>query len=94
MPCLSSRIPYGTGVTVALLNRVDRAERSIRQLGFRDVHVRHYGDTARIEVPAVDLPRAVELADQIHAGVLSAGYRYATLDLAGLRSGNLNDALA
>ncbi len=94
MPCLSSRIPYGTAVTVALVTRVDRAERSIRELGFREVRVRHYDDTARIEVPVADLPKAIRLAEEIHAGVTSAGYRYATLDLAGLRSGNLNDALA
>jgi len=94
MPCLSSRIPYGTSVTVALVSRIDRAEAALRALGFIDVRVRHYQDTARIEVPASDLPRAVELAQHIDADVKAAGYRYVTLDLAGLRSGNLNDALA
>lgn len=94
MPCLSSRVPYGTAVTVELLTRVDRAEATLRGLGFDDVRVRHYGDTARIEVPSGSLPRAVELAAEIDAGVKGAGYRYVTLDLAGLRSGNLNDALS
>ncbi len=90
MPCLSSRLPYGTAVTIPLLSRVDRAEAAIRALGFGDVRVRHYDDTARIELPAADLARAVELAASIDAGVRTAGYRYVTLDLAGLRSGNLN----
>lgn len=90
MPCLSSRIPYGTSVTVSLLSRIDRAEAGIRALGFADVRVRHYDDTARIEVPASDLARAVAAADAIVSTVTEAGYRYVTLDLAGLRSGNLN----
>lgn len=90
MPCLSSRIPYGTSVTVSLLSRIDRAEAGVRALGFADVRVRHYDDTARIEVPVGDLARAVAAADAIVATVTEAGYRYVTLDLAGLRSGNLN----
>lgn len=94
MPCLSSRIPYGTAVTVDLLTRIDRAESILRRLGFGEVRVRHYGDTARIEVPTHALPRAVNLAAEIDAAVKAVGYRYVTLDLGGLRSGNLNDALS
>ncbi len=90
MPCLSSRIPYGTGVTVELVSRIDRAEHALRSMGFRDVRVRHYQDTARIEVPTADLARAVQLSERIDSEVRAAGYRYVTLDLAGLRSGNLN----
>ncbi len=92
-PCLSSRIPYGTSVTVDLLGRVDRAELAVRALGFRDVRVRHHGETARIEVPRTDLGAAVERAEEIVAALRPLGYRYVTLDLAGLRSGNLNDVL-
>lgn len=94
MPCLSSRIPYGTAVTVPLLSKIDRAEAALRKLGFGDVRVRHYADTARIELPAPELVRAAEIADQLVSAVTGAGYRYVTLDLAGLRSGNLNGALA
>ncbi|MGF1599574.1 MAG: ATP-dependent sacrificial sulfur transferase LarE [Acidimicrobiales bacterium] len=94
MPCLSSRLPYGTAVTVPLLGRVDRAEAALRGLGFDDVRVRHYDDTARIEVPPADLGRAVASAAGITAAVRACGYRYVTLDLDGLRSGNLNQALA
>ncbi|MFV0260742.1 MAG: ATP-dependent sacrificial sulfur transferase LarE [Acidimicrobiales bacterium] len=90
MPCLSSRLPYGTPVSVSLLSRVDRAERAVRALGFDDVRVRHYDDTARIEVPRSRLSDAVDAADRLVEAVTAAGYRYVTLDLAGLRSGNLN----
>ncbi|MED6328119.1 MAG: ATP-dependent sacrificial sulfur transferase LarE [Actinomycetota bacterium] len=91
--CLASRIPYGTQVTVALLSTVERAEASLRRLGFDDLRVRHHGDTARIEVPLNRLFDVVELRGDVVDAVLGAGYRYATLDLEGLRSGNLNDAL-
>ena len=93
MPCLSSRIPYGTSVTLPLLSQVDRAEQALRRLGFGDVRVRHYDDTARIELPSVELPRATQAAGEIVEVLCAVGYRYVTLDLAGLRSGNLNQAL-
>ena len=88
--CLASRIPYGTEVTVALLGQVERAEAALRRMGFGQLRVRHYGDTARIELPTEDLVRAASQADQIVAAVERCGYRYVTLDLAGFRSGNLN----
>lgn len=93
MPCLSSRVPYGTPVSVGLLSRIDRAEHVLRTLGFDDVRVRHIDDTARVEVP---LDRIVEVAArsaEIVEPFERLGYRYVTLDLAGLRSGNLNAAL-
>ncbi len=93
MPCLSSRLPYGTQVTVSLLSKVDRAESALRKLGFEDVRVRHYGDTARIELPADQLVHAAEQGDKIVQAVEKVGYRYITLDLAGLRSGNLNSSI-
>lgn len=91
--CLASRIPYGTPVGVDLLSGVDRAESALRRMGFSQVRVRHYGDTARIEVPSRDLGRAVELGDQVVRAVQAAGFSYVTLDLEGFRSGNLNNAL-
>ena len=94
MPCLSSRIPYGTEVTVPLLSRIDRAEAALRALGFVDVRVRHYGDTARIEVPPEQLGKAAVEAPTIVEQLGPIGYRYVTLDLAGLRSGNLNGNLS
>ena len=95
MPCLSSRVPYGTPVSVSLLGRLDRAELAVRALGFGDVRVRHHDElTARVEVPLGDLIAAAERADEIVSALDSLGYRYVTLDLAGLRSGNLNAALS
>jgi uncharacterized protein len=88
--CLASRIPYGTEVSVAVLSRVERAEEALRSLGFRQVRVRHYGDTARIEVELADLERVLAAREAIVAAVRGVGYRYVTLDLEGFRSGNLN----
>ncbi len=92
-PCLASRIPYGTPVTIATLDRVGRAEAALRALGFSDLRVRHYGDAARVELPLADLPRARERADEVMVAVQRSGYRSVTLDPEGLRSGNLNEAL-
>lgn len=86
--CLASRIPHGTAVSVEILGRVDRAEAALVDLGFRTVRVRHYGDTARVEVD--DLAAAVAVRNEIVAALKGVGYRYVTLDLEGFRSGNLN----
>lgn len=88
--CLASRVPYGTAVSVSVLSRVERAEAALRLLGFAQVRVRHYDDTARVEVELADLPRVIAARDDVVAGVRGAGYRYVTLDLEGFRSGNLN----
>jgi uncharacterized protein len=89
--CLASRVPYGTPVSVEVLTRVDRAENVLRRLGFRQLRVRHYGETARIEVDETELARAVSARREIVDGLRAAGYRYVTLDLEGFRSGNLNE---
>jgi uncharacterized protein len=91
--CLASRVPYGTTVTVSVLSRVERAEHALRSFGFRDLRVRHYGDTARIEVPIGDLDALLAVRADVVDAVRSVGYRYVTVDLEGLRSGNLNQAL-
>jgi uncharacterized protein len=88
--CLASRVPYGTAVTVEVLDRVGRAEAALRRLGFGEVRVRHYEGTARIEVPVERLADVVERRAEVVAAVTGAGYGRVTLDLEGLRSGNLN----
>ena len=88
--CLASRIPYGTEVSVGLLSQVDRAESALRRLGFRELRVRHYGDTARIELGADELADALAVRTELVDAVKACGYRYVTLDLEGFRSGNLN----
>ncbi|MDA1348561.1 MAG: ATP-dependent sacrificial sulfur transferase LarE [Chloroflexi bacterium] len=93
--CLSSRIPYGTTVTVEALSRVAKAEEFLRDLGFRQLRVRHHDTIARIEVELEDLPRLVadDLRDRVSEYFKSIGYAYVTLDLAGFRSGSLNEVL-
>lgn len=88
--CLASRIPYGTEVSVAVLSRVERAEAALHRLGFAQCRVRHYDDVARIEVEVDELARVLTHRLEVIDAVKSAGYRYATLDLEGFRSGNLN----
>ena len=91
-PCLASRIPYGTEITRDILGRVERAEELVRSLGFRELRVRHHGEMARVELPLQDLPRALqpEVRERLVTGLVGVGYRFVTLDLAGLRSGSLN----
>src|SRR5581483_8648501 len=91
--CLASRLPYGTEVTAPRLRTVAAAESGLRALGFRELRVRHADDTARIEVPLAELDAVLAQREDVIAAVHAAGYRYVTLDLEGLRSGNLNQAL-
>jgi len=91
--CLASRLPYGTPVTIAVLGQVAAAEAALAALGFKELRVRHYGELARIELPLGELDEALRQRADVVAAVTGAGYRYATLDLAGLRSGNLNEGL-
>jgi len=88
--CLASRIPYGTEVSIGILSRIDRAEAALHRIGFRQVRVRHYDDTARLEVDLDRLGDVLARREDVVAAVKSAGYRYVTLDLEGFRSGNLN----
>jgi uncharacterized protein len=91
--CLSSRFPYGTVITRELLQKVDRAERFLRELGFRQVRVRHHETIVRIEVEPPDFERVLQHAPAIVAHMKSLGYLYVALDLEGYRSGKMNDAL-
>ena len=94
-PCLSSRFPYGESITLEKLQRVGRAERHLRQLGYRDIRVRSEGDTARIELPPAqikDFVGAIDLAELV-AQLQGFGFLYVCLDLEGLISGKLNRAL-
>ena len=94
-PCLSSRVEYGRTVTREVLQQVERAEESLRQLGFREFRVRHHGELARVEISRSEMNRALtmEMMDRISAEVRSAGFQYVTLDCSGFRSGSLNAVL-
>jgi uncharacterized protein len=95
-PCLSSRVPYGTVVTAGILRQIERAEESVRALGFREFRVRHLGDVGRVEVAPAELARLQdpEVAKAVAAAVRAAGYRDALVDHEGYRRGRLNDALS
>jgi uncharacterized protein len=94
-PCLSSRIPYGTHVTAEALSMISKAEKHLRNLGFIECRVRHYGETARIELPLDMVPIYAETAmrNRADSGIIAAGYQRVELDPRGLRSGSLNEAL-
>ena len=92
-PCLSSRVPYGTGITREVLAQVAKAERGLRALGFTELRVRHHGDVARIELLRSEFDRALSNADAIEQLVRNAGYSFVALDLGVFRSGSLNRVL-
>jgi uncharacterized protein len=94
MACLSSRIPYGTPVTVEALDQIGAAEAFLRGLGLRQLRVRHHSEVARIEVEPEHLAMVMEHRERIVRRFKNLGYKYVTLDLAGFRSGSMNDVLA
>jgi uncharacterized protein len=91
--CLSSRIPYGTPITLEMLSQVERAELVFREMDLGQLRVRHHDDVARIEVEPGDFEQVLAHRDQIVAELQALGYTYVTLDLAGFRSGSMNQAL-
>ena len=93
--CLSSRLPYGTEVTVERLSQVERGEEALRGLGFEQVRLRHHGELARVEIDPRELPRALdpEMTARIVAAIKPLGFRYVSLDLEGYRTGSLNEVL-
>jgi pyridinium-3,5-biscarboxylic acid mononucleotide sulfurtransferase len=91
--CLSSRIPYGTTITLKALSQVEQAETFLRGIGFRQLRVRHHNTIARIEVEPVDFPRLLEHREHIVNSFKALGYTYVSLDLAGFRSGSMNEII-
>ena len=92
-PCLSSRIPYGTMVSVEALGMIGNAEKGLRELGFGVVRVRHYGDVGRVEIPLDDFDRFEMVRAEASAIVLGAGYESMELEPKGFKSGGLNASL-
>ncbi len=89
-PCLSSRIPYTHAITKKKLVEVERAENLLNDFGFNDVRVRHYGDHGRVEVPAEDVARLMEMKDKVIMEIKEAGFQDVVIDEEGLVSGKLN----
>jgi uncharacterized protein len=96
MACLASRFPYETKIDEASLNQVAKAEEYLRSLGFHQLRVRHHGQVARIEVEPKDVHKLADPAmrGKIVENIKALGYSYVTLDLAGYRTGSLNEPLA
>jgi pyridinium-3,5-biscarboxylic acid mononucleotide sulfurtransferase len=93
-PCLSSRIPYGQEVTVEKLRQIEAAENMLNTLGFDEVRVRHFGETAKIEVPDRQVSMLKKHEESIRKNLLDIGFKYCEIDEEGLVSGKLNRAIA
>lgn len=93
--CLSSRIPYGTPVTIQNIRTVEVGEEELKALGFRQFRTRFHGELVRIEIAREEMPRALdlEMAGRLTAVFKGLGYKYVTLDLQGYRQGSLNEVL-
>src|SRR6266850_8258751 len=94
-PCLSSRIAYGTTVTIERLAKVDAGEEVLREMGFREFRVRHHDNLVRLEIAPAELDRALqkEIVEALALRFRELGFKYVTLDLQGYRSGSMNEAL-
>lgn len=94
-PCLSSRLAYGTPVTIERLRAVETGEDILRELGFREFRVRHHGELVRLEIAPAELDRTLrrEVVDELARRFRTLGFRYVTLDLHGFRSGAMNEVL-
>jgi uncharacterized protein len=94
--CLSSRIPYGSQVTVDKLRMIDQGEEILRSLGFSQMRVRHHGDIARIEIAREEMSKAlnIEMFDRLSCEFKRLGFRFVAVDVDGYRTGALNEVLA
>jgi len=94
-PCLSSRIAYGTAVTIERLNKIDQGEEILRELGFREFRVRHHDSLVRLEIAPEEMSKALrtEIVEELAKRFRELGFKYVTLDLHGYRSGSMNELL-
>lgn len=94
-PCLSSRIAYGTPVTIERLRTVEGGEKIMREMGFREFRVRHHDELVRLEIAPAELDQALdrEVVDELARRFRALGFRYVTLDLHGYRTGAMNEIL-
>lgn len=92
-PCLATRFPYGSPVTLTGLQQVAEGERYLHELGFQTVRVRHHGQLARLEVAPDDIERLTTLRQSVSDHFKSLGFHYVAVDLTGYRLGSLNEVL-
>ncbi|MGK5093420.1 ATP-dependent sacrificial sulfur transferase LarE [Deltaproteobacteria bacterium TL4] len=91
--CLSSRIPYGTPVSIPLLKQIEQAETILARMGFTQFRVRHHGTVARLELLPEEFELALKNRTALQKFIRNCGYHYVTLDIGGFRSGSMNDEL-
>lgn len=94
-PCLSSRIAYGTTVTIERLSKIDRGEEILREFGFREFRVRHHDTLVRLEIAPAEMDQVLrqDVIEKLAARFRELGFKYVTLDLQGFRSGSMNEVL-
>jgi uncharacterized protein len=94
-PCLSSRFPYGTQITLERLQQVSGGEKLLKSLGFRIVRVRYHGEVARLEVGRDEMARLLDpqIGEVLTREFRKLGFRFVTLDIGGFRSGSLNEGV-
>jgi pyridinium-3,5-biscarboxylic acid mononucleotide sulfurtransferase len=94
-PCLSSRVPYGTPITLDIIDRIEKGEAYLKSMGIEQVRLRHHGDVARIEVGEIDIPFFLDNDNRQKSvtALKRLGYKYVAIDLQGFRSGSLNEVL-
>ena len=94
-PCLSSRFPYGTQITLEGLEKVEAGERVLHEMGFKVARVRYHGELARLEVERSEIARLLEPAtrEAVETELRRIGFRFVTVDLRGFRSGSLNEGI-
>src|SRR5687768_13409723 len=95
-PCLSSRIAYGTPVTIERLAKVDQGEEILRAMGFREFRVRHHDQLVRLEISPAEMDGALrrEVVEELALRFRELGFKYVTLDLQGYRTGAMNEVLS
>jgi uncharacterized protein len=93
--CLSSRIPYGSRVTLEKLKQIEDAEIFLHSRGFRQIRVRHHDQIARLETDPREIQKFFKNGNQekIVTKLKEIGFLYVTLDLQGYRTGSLNEEL-
>jgi pyridinium-3,5-biscarboxylic acid mononucleotide sulfurtransferase len=94
--CLASRIPYGEKITLEILEKIDKSEEYLRNLGFRQLRVRAHGDIARIEIASLELEKLfnLKLMEDISKAIKSYGFLYVCIELEGYKTGALNRTIA
>lgn len=91
--CLSSRIPFGTPITIELLSQVEQAERLLHRLGIRQARVRYHGEIARLEVDPANFDAILAQRQRIVDCFHDLGFTFVALDLTGYQTGSMNQLL-